>query len=466
MTSEVLYAAAARFAAATHALPEWVLNNLAWSYDAYEGVRYAFLHTTLELQELAVNLLVQRTAAGRPPTVTEHALRQHQSAFRDVEALLLGLEEQDFRRQPAPHEWPANIVVQHVHEVERYFFAAIRNTLFNPEPEPFDDANTAELAGEQLEIAADLPSAQMWADFARLHTKVVGELQSLTGAQLALRSPAWEPEPWPTVRFRLHRFAAHLREHANQLDKNLGLIDARPNEAKLLLRQMYAALAEAEGACIGDGGLGDEACVAMAAQIDARLASVQAVLPQIEAMITAVSEGNVPEVQRLVRQWPGLAYTVMEDGLPAILFSQYRSRTDVVQALLASGMRLTIGEAAAVGATARVQKIAARWPAAIHEYTSDGFTPLQLACFFGHYELAAFLVEQGADIHAVAKNAMAIQPLHAAVAGQFVDIVKLLIDHGADVNARQQSNFTPLMAARQNNNQEIEALLVAAGAVG
>jgi ankyrin repeat protein len=183
-------------------------------------------------------------------------------------------------------------------------------------------------------------------------------------------------------------------------------------------------------------------------------------------MIAAVSEGNLPAVQDLLRGRPALAYTAMEDGLSAILFSQYRRRGDIVAALLASGMRLSIGEAAAVGELARVRKIGEAWPAAIQAYTTDGFTPLQLACFFGHTEVAAWLIEHGADVHAVAQNAMQIQPLHAAVAGQYVDIVKLLIAHGADVNARQQSGFTPLMAARQNNDKETEALLLAAGAAG
>jgi hypothetical protein len=356
------------------------------------------------------------------------------------------------------------VIVQHVHEVERYFFTAIRNTLLNPHPEPLDDVEIAEMAGEPLAISADLPHAVMWAEFARLHAKVQAELVGLGDEQLSLRSPAWEPQPWPTIRFRLHRFDAHLREHANQLEKNLVLIEARPNEARLLLRQMYAALAEVEGLCLGDGGLGAEACAALAAEIEARQASLAAVLPAIDAMIAAVSAGDAAAVRALVAERPGLAYTAMEDGLPAILFSQYRGRRDIVQALLSSGMRLTIGEAAAVGEEARVRKIAAAWPAAIHDYTSDGFTPLQLACFFGHYAIAAFLVEQGADIHAAAKNAMAIQPLHAAVAGQYADIVRLLIAHGADVHARQQSGFTPLMAARQNHNPEIEALLLAAGA--
>ena len=465
MTSEALYGAVARFAAATHGLPDWVLNNAAWSYEAYDGVRYAFLHTTLELRQLAVEIVAHRRDTGRPPTQGQYALRQHHAAFRDFEALLLNIEEKDFRRQPAPHEWPVNVVLQHIHEVERYFFAAIRNTLLNPQPQALDDVDVAEMAGEPLQIPADVPLAEMWAGYARLHAKVQSELQSLTNEQLELRSPMWEPEPWPTVRFRLHRFDSHLREHANQLEKDLVLLDARPNEARLLLRQMYAALAEVEGVCIGDGGQSAKACANMAKIIDQRLASLQAVLPLIEAMIAAVSEGDRGAVETLLQQRPGLAYTVMEDELPAILFSQYRGRKDIVQALLASGMRLTMGEAAAVGESERVRKIAKAWPGAVQDYTSDGFTPLQLACFFGHAAIAAFLIDQGADIHAVARNAMQIQPLHAAVAGQYADIVRLLIEHGADVNARQQSGFTPLMAARQNNNKEIEALLLEAGAV-
>ena len=55
-------------------------------------------------------------------------------------------------------------------------------------------------------------------------------------------------------------------------------------------------------------------------------------------------------------------------------------------------------------------------------------------------------------------------PLHAAAAGKHADIVKLLIDHGASVNARQHGGWTALHAAAQNGDVAMAAILIAAGA--
>ncbi len=48
------------------------------------------------------------------------------------------------------------------------------------------------------------------------------------------------------LRFRLHRFEEHLRQHTIQLDKTLVAIDRVPTEAQRLVRNIYNALADVE----------------------------------------------------------------------------------------------------------------------------------------------------------------------------------------------------------------------------
>ena len=52
------------------------------------------------------------------------------------------------------------------------------------------------------------------------------------------------------IRFRLHRFEEHLRQHIVQLDKTLAVIRP-PTEAHRLVRNVYNALADIESAAAG-----------------------------------------------------------------------------------------------------------------------------------------------------------------------------------------------------------------------
>jgi ankyrin repeat protein len=74
------------------------------------------------------------------------------------------------------------------------------------------------------------------------------------------------------------------------------------------------------------------------------------------------------------------------------------------------------------------------------------------------------LLDAGAEVEAVARNPMAIRPLHAAAAGRHLGISRLLVERGADVNAAQRDSFTPLQEAAQNGQLELVELLLAAGA--
>jgi ankyrin repeat protein len=55
-----------------------------------------------------------------------------------------------------------------------------------------------------------------------------------------------------------------------------------------------------------------------------------------------------------------------------------------------------------------------------------------------------------------------VTPLHSAAAGGHAEIVRLLLEHGADPNAPQDGGATPLHSAAQNDDREsVEALLEA-----
>lgn len=103
-------------------------------------------------------------------------------------------------------------------------------------------------------------------------------------------------------------------------------------------------------------------------------------------------------------------------------------------------------------------------PAAVHAWSVDGFTALHYACWLGRRDAAALLLDRGADVAAVSRNAMRVQPLHSAAAGRHAPVVALLLARGADPNARQHQGFVPLHASAQSGDPESARLLLKAGA--
>jgi uncharacterized protein len=96
--------------------------------------------------------------------------------------------------------------------------------------------------------------------------------------------------------------------------------------------------------------------------------------------------------------------------------------------------------------------------------STDGWTPLHLAAHFGQTDVVRVLLNKGAQVNARSTNALQNMPLHAAAAGKSVTAAKLLIEHGANVNARQTGGWAPLHAAAQNGDIELARVLVENGA--
>ncbi len=172
-----------------------------------------------------------------------------------------------------------------------------------------------------------------------------------------------------------------------------------------------------------------------------------------------IKDGNLDEVQRLLSLNSSLIHET-EDGLSPVLVAAYHQQPAIADFLAEKTVNLTIFEAAATGKTGQIVRQLARDPKLVNAYAADGFQLLGLACFFGHYETAEYLINTGAAINSHSLNQLSAAPIQSAAAAGHVKIVMLLLNHGADPNVREQGGYTPLHAAAQNGDiQMIRALL-------
>jgi uncharacterized protein len=186
-------------------------------------------------------------------------------------------------------------------------------------------------------------------------------------------------------------------------------------------------------------------------------------MPDSAAFIDAIKAGEFDRVKAMVSAEPELMDARGRTGDSAILTAVYHRQKEIVNLLVARGASLTIFEASAAGELERVERTIEEAPAAINEYSGDGWTPLHLAAFFGHTRVIELLLAHGADVAAVSRNGNGNTPLHAALAGNHKFVAGLL-GAGADVNAADAAGWRPLHLATANNNLDAMRTLIAQGA--
>jgi len=471
MASLALATAVSQFAALTHSFNEADLDQ-SWAWLAHrEGVRFAFLGTYHEMLDLAARLAQQRQDAGPPQTIAQRVLGQYLRAYRDFQVVLLGVTDDDYEREPAPAEWPLRLVVGHALRTQATFLALteygldrVRHAEERPLAFPPDETARRVISADEMRAMIFERSRQdMLAFFEDLHQRTLAAFAAMTDDESRGLSLWWEGEPY-TLQHRLHRFDAHLRQHTIQAEKTLAQLGQPASEAKMLLRLVYQAWAEVEAATIGAPDLGLAEQQALAQTIQARAAEVAQVVAQCRAMATAVAQGDLGEVRQLLAGNAQLANALEPQRIPVLFTALYRGHGEIAAALQEAGAALDLFAATAVGRLDLVQEELATYPEDVNEDSRDGFTPLQFACYFGHEELALWLIAHGADVHAAAKNAQRIQPIHAAAANGSLPILRALLAAGADANARQQQDFTPLHTAADRDDVPMAELLLAHGA--
>lgn len=181
-------------------------------------------------------------------------------------------------------------------------------------------------------------------------------------------------------------------------------------------------------------------------------------------VISAVHAGDIDKAKLLLESDPTLATTKDERGVSALMHAYYRGRRDIADLILQSRTDLDIFEATASGRAPVVSEILDRDSAQATAWSSDGFTALHFASFFNQPTIARDLVRRGADVAAVSMNPMEVTPLHSAAAAHATEIVRMLVESDAPVNAKQHGGWTALHAAADNGDEEMIKILLQHGA--
>lgn len=221
-----------------------------WAWGDYdeEGLRFALLMTHHELRDLAVRLAADPSS----PTQAQRILAQYHEGYRDLTGVLATVRDEDLDRVPRAGEWCLREVLAHLLGADHGFlavsrFALTRHRAGTYETQTEEDWNAFRAGYAMPEGAVAGGVASVRASFATQHERVLRELDDVTDAELDLPAEFWEKTAMP-IRFRLHRFEEHLRQHTIQADATLVGIGRSPTEAHRLVRNVYNALAAVESA--------------------------------------------------------------------------------------------------------------------------------------------------------------------------------------------------------------------------
>ena len=181
-------------------------------------------------------------------------------------------------------------------------------------------------------------------------------------------------------------------------------------------------------------------------------------------LLAAIKGGDGARVRELLAADPSLADARDEKGVSALMLSRYHGAHEATAAIRAARDEVDVFEAATLGDADRVHELLHVDPSLVDARSPDDGTALHFAAFFAQPETARLLVDHGADVDAVSPTFGNVTPLHSAAAGGSAEIVQLLLAAGADANARQNGGFTALHAAAQNGDAAMARDLLDHGA--
>ncbi|HUO32151.1 MAG TPA: ankyrin repeat domain-containing protein [Bryobacteraceae bacterium] len=199
-------------------------------------------------------------------------------------------------------------------------------------------------------------------------------------------------------------------------------------------------------------------------------------MDKVQQIIGAARTGDAAEVAALLDEDPALATASNMLGSQPVHAAHFGGHPSVVELLLRRGVARNVFVAAELGMLDHLRAAIENAPELVQAFTPQGSTALHGACYWGQTAAARFLLEHGADANAPSRDSfLQIRPLGCAVATADVpnpsddedtvlELVRVLVAHGADVNGRRRDGLTALHSAAYRGHLRVMAYLLEHGA--
>ncbi len=184
---------------------------------------------------------------------------------------------------------------------------------------------------------------------------------------------------------------------------------------------------------------------------------------EFTALHAAACHGRLSIVQALIDARAEVNRLSRSGSTPAMMAAG-GAHVDVIRALIAAGADLNIQDriqantllihACATG-KCEIVKLALEAKVNTAQRMKNGLNALDIACHNGQLDAVRILLAHDADVH---------NPLEFASVGGHIEICRLLLDNGFDIETETDDGISPLAAAADMGRPDIIELLISAGA--